>query len=121
MKLHSNTLDTFDISRALQAGKNAGLIADDIYFTQFNPAGSRKRARGFEIQLGTHDKSSGPTNSRYYKNSGNSGADSVWAATYDEWGWFIAYLFASDPEAIFGPYLGLDSFNQQTKNKFLLS
>lgn len=120
MKLHSDKLTDDDVREALGQAKAAGKVTQDVCMVQFMPGGSRSRARSWAIQLGTEDKTSGPTKSRHYKNSGQYGRSQVWAATYDEWGWFIAQLFAVDPDATFGPYLGLDSFNAQTASKYVL-
>lgn len=120
MKLHSDTLDESAIFKALRAAKDAGQVTNDIHLVQFNPSGSRSRARGFDIQLGTHNPLTGPTKSRHFKNSGTDGASSIWAATYDEWGWFIARLFDADPDAIFGPYAGVEDFAGKTRYHFIL-
>lgn len=120
MKLHSDILDGPAIFNALRAAKTAGKVTHDIYFVQFNASGSRSRARGFDIQLGTDDRTTGPTKSRRYKNSGKYGADAIWAATYDEWGWFIAYLFDTDPDATFGPYKGQQDFEGKTRYQFII-
>jgi hypothetical protein len=125
MKLHSDVLDILSIRGAMEKAKGHGLVTHDIEFVEFQLQGSRSRKAGYEIQLGTYDQGSGPTKSRHYKNGGNMGAtsghyttDRVWAATYDEWGWFIVELFNTDPEAIFGPYKGVRSFHAQTQNKY---
>lgn len=120
MKLHSNTLTDETVRQALRRAQAKGNVADDVYMVEFVPGGSRSRARRWEVQLGTNDKTSGPSKSRHYKNSGQYGGGQIWAATYDEWGWFIAELFVADPEALFGTYLGVDSFNQQTNDKYVL-
>lgn len=122
MKLHSSKLTEEDIRRALRQAQANGQIADDVFMVEFVASGSRSRARSWAIQLGALDKGSGPTKSRHYKNSGVGEINrSIWAASYDEWGWFIAQLFAVDPDATFGPYLGLDSFNAQTASKYVLA
>lgn len=122
MKLHSNTIRYADVVESMRRAKNAGLVSQDVFFVKCDHAGSRSRAFAFEIQLGAMDQRSGPTNSRHYKNTGHSGAgygdEKIWAASYDEWGWYIAELFAIDPDAVFGTYKGRDSFNAQTGGKF---
>lgn len=120
MKLHTNIITQPAVYRALNSAILAGRISEDIYFVKLDPSPSRSRHYGYEIQLGTDDKTSGPTRSRHFKNRGNAGADSVYAATYAEWGWFIAELFVIDPAAVFGSYRGVASFNEQTENKFVL-
>jgi hypothetical protein len=119
MKLHSNTIDYAAVIAAMNTAKDAGRISQDVFFVKLDHAGSRSRRNAFDIQLGTYDKTTGPTKSRKYKNSGTSGADSIWSATYSEWGWFIAELFAIDPEATFGPYKGVADFNEQTSCMFV--
>lgn len=122
MILYTDTIARNDVWAALNRAKWNHKVTNDIDLVQFDgPNRSRNRKFSFKIQLGTYDKTSGPTKSRHYKNSGQYGAGDVWAATYDEWGWFIAELFAVDPDAIFGPYKGLDSFNAQTANKYILA
>lgn len=126
MRLHTNTMTDLDLYTALRRAKNKGRVTQDVYFWAFERHRSRSRAGAYEIQLGTADQTSGPTRSRHYKNSGQYGARSerngepVWSATYEEWGWFIAELFAVEPDLIFGSYKGLASFNEQTGDKFLL-
>jgi hypothetical protein len=125
MKLHT-TLSALDIRDALTRAQNAGKVARDVWFEQLDEQASRSRPNGFLIQLGTTDKSSGPGRSRHYKNSGQYGATSewvngspVWAATYDEWGWFIAEVFRMDFGAKFGPYDGFSDFHARTGDRYL--
>lgn len=119
MKLHSNILTEASVYLALYEAKKRGKVADSVHFVVFKEQGSRSRKTGFEIQLGTYDKV--PGDKRTWKNSGQWGAESarngqgIYAATYDEWGWFIAELFAKDEDAIFGSYKGYDDFLRQTK------
>lgn len=119
MKLHTKLL-AHEVRNALQTVKDVGQVADDVHFVQFDYEGSKSRDNGYLVQLGTYDQCSGPKNSRHYKNSGTHGASDIWAATYEEWGWFIAEIFALDPDAIFGAYKSLDSFNEQTSDQFRL-
>ena len=118
MKLHTDTLTTSTIFHALADAKAKGNVARDVFLVVFHPGGSRSRQRGFEIQLGASNKTSGPTRTRHYKNSGQYGADSTWAASYDEWGWFIAELYLIDPNAIFGPYRGERHFHGMTEGRY---
>ncbi len=41
-----------------------------------------------------------------------------YAATYDEWGYWLAALFAIDPEMLAGNYKGVDSFHALTKGAY---
>lgn len=113
MKLHSNTLTWRTVHDALSASQRAGHVAEHVGFEQMDECGSRSRKVGFEIQLGTDVKL--PGDKRRWKNSGAYGASDVYAATRDEWGWFIAELYAIDENAIFGPYKCYDDFLIQTK------
>lgn len=114
MKLHSDTITEHDIHQALKLAQAEGNVTSDVTFVVLGQAGSRSRRYAYEIQLGTFDKSTGPGKSRHHKNSGKYGASPVYSATYDEWGHFISVLLHMDPDAIFGPYKGLDSFDVQT-------
>lgn len=119
MKLHTNTLTSQDVRNALATAKEDGHITRDIEFVVFNSAGSRSHKRAFELQLGTPDKYSGPTNSRHHKNSGVAGASHIYAATYAEWGWLIDALFDLDESLVFGPYKSRQDFDTQTRDAFV--
>jgi len=125
MRLHTK-LTHEQIHRAMDAAKSSGRVDSEVWFDKIDAFGSRKRDRAFEIKLrwdGVKEKGDG----RRWTNSGNRGADSEanggdghYAATYDEWGWFIAELFSQDPEAIFGTYDGIKGFEAATQSKFIL-
>jgi hypothetical protein len=140
MRIHTS-LTYSDMWAMLVAAKQAGKITQDIDFTANSMYGSKSHLRAFEIQLGTYDKHSLPPGTkdprgkayrvRRFKNSGKSGAysdggggpfgrcdESVYAATYDEWGWFLAYLFAADRLAKAGIYDGAADFQRKTDYKF---
>lgn len=123
MKFHSDTLTTSDIRDALKAAKAKGNVDDLVEFMILEPKGSRTRSNGFEIRLewlGEKQRGDG----RHWTNSGKSGANSygngngTYAATYDEWGWFIAELFDMDADAVFGTYKGYGGFHADTRYKF---
>lgn len=113
MKLHSNTLTWSDVHDALRTAKDTGNVARHIDFEICEERGSRSRKNGFEIQLGTYTKI--PGDKRRFKNSGAYGASDVYAATRDEWGWFIDAVFNLDPAAVFGPYSGRIDFHKATR------
>ena len=129
MKLHTK-LDIGEVYNSLIVTKARELMTEDIFFHQLIEQPSKSHPHGFIIQLATTDQQSGPKNSRYYKNTGKRGAhsetglgradESLWAATYDEWGWFIADLFERDPGASFGHYKTAAKFHEMTKNKYHL-
>lgn len=124
MRLHTNTHTWLSIHEALAKAKAAGKVADHVHIEQCTEHGSRKRATAFEIKLASYTKVKG--DKRGWRNTGKRGADSMnngeglYAATYDEWGWFIAELFAVDEEAVFGTYDGAAGFDAATKFKYVL-
>lgn len=46
------------------------------------------------------------------------GNPEIKAATYDEWGFFLAEIFRDDEEAICGPYADAHDFHEKTEYKF---
>ncbi len=119
MRLHTNTLKENDIYVALNNAKDAGKIDRLVQFETLEDKGSRTRERAFEVQLGWYgEKVKG--DGRRWKNTGNNGADSdgCYAATYDEWGWFIAELYRLDSALVFGHYKDRATFNTMTKNAY---
>jgi hypothetical protein len=140
MRLHSS-LTYGQVHQALHRAQTKGKITQDVTFVtdgMIGPYRSQTHARSYEIQLGTYDKTSLPAGYtdqnghkmkvRRHKNSGDQGATSgvyAWAATYDEWGYFIAEVFGMDPEARFGGlgksnwgYRSLDDFHAKTGGRF---
>lgn len=121
MRLHSDIHTWSTIREALDRAKAAGHVSPNVHIEESGIHGSRKRKAAIEIKLGTYVKIKG--DGRRYVNTGNRGADAeagLYAATYDEWGWFIAELFAADPEATFGNYDGVTDFDSTTRFKFIL-
>lgn len=122
MKLHSNILTASDVRDALERAKKRGHVDRLTVFDVLEVKGSRTRKNAFEVHLEwVGDKVKG--DGRRWTNSGNRGADTggSYAATYDEWGWFIAELFDKDENAVFGHYKGMDDFNNQTRSAYELT
>lgn len=106
MKIHSDIITREDLFNSLPK------FNLEVEVTMH---GSRKRARAFNVGLqwdGPKVKGDG----RYRRNYGTSGGgfDQPWAATYDEWGEWLARLFEIDPDAIAGSYNGREDFIAQT-------
>lgn len=109
MKLHTN-LWSQGLYDALHRAQDKGLITRDVEMTVFRPERSLTHLHGYEIQLGTGNQHSLPAGYkdqrgntmrvRRYRNSNHGYAE--WAATWHEWGWFIAEVFAADPQARWG-------------------
>lgn len=110
MRLHTTFLGQGHISEALIRVKYAGHVPGDITFTVLERHESRSRLRAYEIRLGSYRPLAGHRRT--------NGAGSYWAATYDEWGWFIAEIYDLDPSAIFGPYRSRDDFLVKTDYQY---
>ena len=140
MRIHSDIITKAHVTQALNAVKNAGLVADCVYTDRLTTHGSRKRKGAVDVTLGSTSGESfisapvlaylegyGATQSQINKakrraprSGGQEGAGAApelsRSATWHEWGAFIAELFAIDPEAIIGQYEQADSFFWQTYN-----
>jgi hypothetical protein len=58
----------------------------------------------------------------YHPNSGTAGADTLaygMAASWTEWGWWLARIFECDPHARCGEYKGVDDFDAKTNERFI--
>lgn len=98
MKIHTDVLERSDLYyAAAQAGAT---------ITRLGFCGSRSRKHGIDVYL---------SGSSPYQQWGGTGYN---AASWDEWGTFIAILFRRDPKAIIGRYKTFESFNAFTKNRF---
>lgn len=112
MKLHSDILTMTDIAVATRAHGMTGVYAD----TEF--AGSRSREFAFVVHL-TGTSSRRP-------NGGTRGADHSddYAATWDEWGMFLAALYRVDPQMLAGgsagrpTYASAEAFHAATGDRF---
>lgn len=102
MRIHSNTLTALDIYRATDALPGV--------FAQVEWKGSRSHANAFEVRL------EGTSTRLTMDRKGQ-------AATWDEWGVFIAAVFEVDPEALWGSaktpnYRNADHFHAVTRYRF---
>jgi hypothetical protein len=138
MRLHTDLPQT-EVARALHCAKLKGYITADVELMAFSVHQSRTRPHGYEISLGTYDKHSLPPGYRdqrgkvmrvrKYANGGDVGASSEYygregaryAATWDEWGWFMAEIFCADADARFGPYKNSAHFHRLTENRYRLT
>lgn len=101
MRIHTDKLSANDLRAALPDGVHA-------YIT---PKGSRKRARAFEITLFVIQRDE--LHMRL-GNSGGYGASSDLAATWDEWGIWMARLYELDSRVLIGWYESHDHFVAMT-------
>jgi hypothetical protein len=109
MRLHTNTLAHHHLYAA-------ALSLPGVNVT-FSEHGSRSHARAFDVSL------TGTSNHR--PNSGTRGAEwnGDYAATWDEWGMFLGYLFDVDSEMVAGTvkrptYNGSSDFHYLTDWRF---
>lgn len=103
MRIHSDTLTNRDLA-------NAATIAR-VSFDKWEDKGSRKRDHAFEVTL--------TGESRRRPNSGNVGASDAYAATWDQWGVFLAVLFSIDPAMVTPYYKDATEFHYRTRDRFL--
>ena len=111
MKLHSDSLTVSDIREALATARRKGNVTGGIKLLTLDQQGSRSRANGFEVRLGS-DYADGIHKRKTNDNTGN------YAATWAEWGWFIVELFMLDNDLTFGQYKSLEDFHGQTRYAF---
>ncbi len=111
MKIHSSKLATQDLLAAkITAGPGVSFL-DTPY-----AAGSRKRSSSWVVRLcsdGTPDIDGTPRRFTTY------GAGDARAASWSDWGRFLAELFEIDPEAVCDYYASADDFHAKTAGRFL--
>ena len=105
MRIHSDTLTHQDM---IEAARTAGRYTVRVSFTEH---GSRSRSRAFNVTLsGTGSRH------RQWVRDGDTLPPN--AATWDEWGMFLAELFRRDPNAIAGSYESGEHFRWVTGARF---
>lgn len=107
---------TEDFLRSVLAdNKAAGTIAKHVGFKILAQNNSRTWAQSFNVQLEGLVRDRG----RRYGNSGSYGAGEHYAATYDEWGFFLGLVYTTLPELTVGQskhpiYEDFDAFLRAT-------
>lgn len=106
MRIHSDILTSGHIYQAVA-------LLPGVY-VDISSHGSRSRAAAFEVSL---------EGNGYQKNTGQHGAGVEYAATWDEWGAFLGYLFTFDPDMLCGSakrptYADAEDFHQLTGDRF---
>jgi hypothetical protein len=115
VRIHTDKIETLDIVQA----KNTATLQSGgtVHLEELARRGSRRRARAFEVRL-TGDG----TLTRRRINAGTSrDVDRFslpYAATWEQWGWFLVHLFTVDPDMVAGPYDGAEDFHRQTRHAF---
>jgi hypothetical protein len=107
MRIHTDKLTAADLRKLAPNGTLAEVTAH----------GSRKRDHAFEVGLSAEHGSDKHGNKRSFaRNSGQYGGAGNYdrAATWVEWGDWIAGMFKIDPRAIIGEYNGVTDFLRNT-------
>lgn len=102
MRIHTDVLTFQDLIAAAEIAR-VDLVDSDEH-------GSRSRIRAFNVKL--------EGESRRRPNGGSSGAGSGYAATWDQWGVFLAVLFERDPEMLTPYYTDAENFADRTADRF---
>ena len=103
MRIHANTLTTSEIYKAARIAR--------VEIEHLTEHGSRKRAHAFEVKLSGESR-------RRPNNNGAHG--DVFAATWDQWGVFLACLFDADNKiTIPSAYEDRDQFQYRTDARFV--
>ena len=103
MRIHANTLTS---SKIYEAARIARVTVEHL-----TEHGSRKRAHAFEVKLSGESR-------RRPNNNGAHG--DVFAATWDQWGVFLACLFDADDSIIIPTaYEDRDQFQYRTDARFV--
>ena len=106
MKIHSDILTFTDIQAAVPEGCYLAVFDHPGFGrTRCGYEGSRTRERGFVVRLSGNSKSA-------MRNLSDK------AATWDEWGIFIAAIFERDPNAVVGWYKTRDDFFRVTCEEY---
>lgn len=112
MRIHTNraNYDTIAAATVYASGKGQGRV----FIDEASSHGSKSHNGAYEVKLvgdGSHSKR--------LINSGKHGAGEEYAPTWDQWGWFLAYLYASEPGIkCAGWYNGATEFLVKTGGKY---
>lgn len=112
MRLHTDLLTADELRAALVA---TGLSKKGVWLEVCEEKGSRSHRRAFEVRLGAEQRPG-----RHYTNSGKYGANTgFYAATYDEWGYWLAEVYRRDAYVKAGQYADRVDYHAQTKGFYL--
>lgn len=113
MRIHTDNLGWADLSEAFDSVRSE---APHVTLNIVSQHGSRSHRQAFEVNLRGH----GDRHTRR-PNTGTIGANSdEYAATHDDWGWFLSAIYRRDVFAKVGPYKSMVHFHRVTKGAYLL-
>jgi hypothetical protein len=119
VRIHSDWLDSLHLTQAVSYAQEMLPEHGTIWIEQNEVSGSKSRKRAITFRLegdGSHSKRK--------TNSGKWGGGENYAATWDQWGYVLAFLFDVDPKATVSTghkYDGYDNYHAQTKGAYLLT
>ena len=110
---HTTTL----AAAALRRAQDAGLITPHAYFDRLVARGSRSHTAAADVHMVTDVR-----DAQHRRRPGTSdAAPDTYALTWDEWGWFLAYLFAAAPDAKTPYDADAAAFHARTDGKYRLT
>lgn len=122
MKLYTTLTET-QVRACLAEAQEAGLVAPDIEFDLFAPTGSRSHAHAhaYEVHLATAQQRTRADGKARPIAAYTGGNGRKYAATRDEWGWFLAAFFGADPNAQAWQYKGDQDFHRKTRYAYVIA
>lgn len=136
MRIHTDYHNPSTVAAAILHCQDAGLIHPSVVLDVNERRGSRSRSRAVEVQLGAPagapwflpepsrkflaeygPKAQRAASVRRRRNGGNYGASDDYypmAATWHEWGYFLAALFHDDPRMTATYYDSVGDFEART-------
>lgn len=134
MRIHT-TLSEEQLRESLARAKESGTVAPVIEPIVLSEFGSHTHPHAFEVQLGSQEYDRLPEGylNQYGKRQRTrrrNHPNTAWAATYQEWGGFLAEVFRADPDAMVGNprgkaspwgYDGAEHFHELTNGAFKLA
>ena len=107
MRIHSDVITTANLFEAAHLAR--------VDLVDYKQHGSRSRTRAFNVKLeGESRRRPNGGSSATYGESGGSG----YAATWDQWGVFLGYLFEIDPRMVTPYYSNKRDFDHKTGSRF---
>lgn len=104
MRIHSDTLTDADLYRAAEEAR--------VTLVDMTRKGSRQRDHAFNVVL------RGESNRAPNFGNGSPMGHGKRAATWDQWGVFLAALFDLDPDMLTPYYRNAEDFHYQTSHRF---
>ena len=123
MRIHTNVATAVQVANlALHAAKKAGRVAGHVYFDKLVDHRSTTHTYAAEVHLVADVKEPGSKRRRPEQWRRRIRRVRGVAATWDEWGWFLAEVFRLDPRAKCAAWYPTEAaFHERTKHRFHLT